>query len=115
MATGDTLKVEAVISKWIDGKHGPYGFAEINSPDSPAQSALCNYKVKGLTPPLGEKFQCLIMQNGSKWRVSELLVESLPAEITAFAGEIGDCSMKGKLKEWSIKVRHGSASRLMVI
>src|SRR5688572_4782396 len=61
MAAGDTFLVEAVISKWIDGKYGPYGFAEINSPDSPAEKALCSYKVKGLTPPLGEKFLCHIV------------------------------------------------------
>ena len=101
MGTGDTFKVEAVISKWIDGKHGPYGFAEIDSPDLPAQSALCSYKVKGLTPPLGVKFLCHIVPKGSRWRVGELLVELLSADVKSLAGEIGYYSGKGKLKEWS--------------
>ena len=112
MAAGDTFLVEAVISKWIDGKYGPYGFAEIDSPDSPAEKALCSYKVKGLTPPLGEKFLCHIVPKGSKWRVSELLVQSLAAEVESIVGEIGDWSAKGRSKEWAIRAWPSSSAAM---
>jgi hypothetical protein len=81
MATDNgTIEVEAIVSDWRDGQFGPYAYARITTPGAPTTSASCRQSVKGVEPPLGTPFRCLIklQANGKGYAVTELLIEGLP-------------------------------------
>lgn len=88
MPDEEHLEVQALITDWRTGVHGPYALAQVLTSDAPAESAICNQDVRGFIPPTGLPFRCEIARSDRGWRIVEILIDGLPRDFSGISGVV---------------------------
>lgn len=101
--------VSVRIDKWLDGKYGPYAYANVLTPDAPSTQALFSRKKFKTEPALGVPFDCHIDMDKGRWRVVAVASEPEPVE-KELRGYVESSVGRGYDRSWIIKLAAESGS-----